>query len=71
MTGFIFMVGGIIIAWFREGLGGWLIIGGFIFFFAVESITSKSFDAWAMIIFPVIGLLHLFCWRQSKKSVQT
>jgi uncharacterized membrane protein YkvI len=67
MIGMISMVVGIIVAWFREPIGGLLIIGGFIFFVIVELITSQNFDAWFLVIFPIVGLLHLFSWRQSRK----
>lgn len=67
MIGMISMVVGIIVAWFREPLGGLLIIGGFIFFVIVELITSQNFDAWFLVIFPIVGLLHLFSWWQSRK----
>ena len=67
MIGMISMVVGIIVAWFREPIGGLLIIGGFIFFVIVELITSQNFDAWFLVIFPIVGLLHLFSWWQSRK----
>ena len=67
MIGMIIMLVGIIIAWFREGIGGLLIVGGFIFFVVVELITGNKFDAWFFLVFPALGLLHLFCWWQSRK----
>jgi len=60
------MLIGIIIAWFRENVGGFLTIGGFLLFFAYELISTHSFNAWISIIFPLIGLLFLFCWWNSK-----
>jgi peptidoglycan/LPS O-acetylase OafA/YrhL len=66
MIGMAIMLLGIIIAWFREGIGGLLVVGGFIFFVVVELITDKNFDAWFLLVFLAVGLLHLFCWRQSK-----
>ncbi len=67
MVGMLAMVLGIIIAWFRESLGGLLIVGGFIYFVTVELIQRKQFDAWFLLIFLPVGVLHLFCWRQSKR----
>jgi len=67
MIGMIIMLVGIIVAWFREGIGGLLIVGGFIFFVVVELITGNKFDAWFFLVFPALGLLHLFCWWQSRK----
>ena len=66
MIGMIIMLVGIIVAWFREGIGGLLVVGGFIFFVAAELITDKKFDAWFILVFLAVGLLHLFCWWQSK-----
>ena len=68
MIGMISMVVGIIVAWFREPIGGLLIIGGFILFMVVELITSQNFEAWFLVIFPIVGLLHLFSWWLSRKS---
>jgi hypothetical protein len=67
MTGMITMLVGIVVAWFREGIGGLLMIGGFVFFFVNELKSEKGFGAWFLVIFPIIGLLHLFCWWQSRR----
>jgi hypothetical protein len=67
--GMIAMLSGIIVAWFREDVGAVLIIGGFLFFVAQEVIKNKNFDVWILVIFPVIGLLFLLCWWQSRKLV--
>ena len=66
--GMIAMLLGILVAWFNEGLGAALTIGGFLFFAAVELVIQGSFDTWLLMIFPAIGLLFLFCRWQSKKS---
>lgn len=60
------MVGGIIAAWFREGLGGLLTVGGFILFLGVELVSGRGFDALFLVNFPIIGMLFLFCWWQSR-----
>ena len=67
MTGIIVMLVGIVVAWFREGIGGLLMIGGFIPFLVDELKSEKGFNAWFLVIFPIIGLLHLFCWWQSRR----
>jgi hypothetical protein len=67
MAGMITMLVGIVVAWFREGIGGLLMIGGFIPFLVDELKSEKGFDVWFLIIFPIIGLLHLFCWWQSRR----
>jgi hypothetical protein len=65
MTGMIVMLLGIVVAWFLEGIGGLLMIAGFIPFLVDE--LKSGFNAWFLVIFPIIGLLHLFCWSQSRK----
>jgi len=67
IVGMIAMLAGIMIAWFREGFGAFLNIGGFLLFLAGELITNKSFNAWFIIAYPVIGLLFLLCWWQSRR----
>lgn len=71
MIGMTAMVLGIIVAWFRESIGGLLILGGFFIFFADEMIFNQGFDVWFLIVFPVIGLLHLFCWWHSRRLSPT
>ena len=66
MAGMIVMLAGIVVAWFREGIGGLLMIGGFLPFLVDELRSEKGFNAWFLVIFPIIGLLHLFCWWQSR-----
>jgi hypothetical protein len=67
MAGMIIMLVGIVVAWFREGIGGLLMIGGVIPFLVDELKSEKGFNAWFLVIFPIIGLLHLFCWWQSRR----
>lgn len=67
MIGMSSMLLGILIAWISEGFGGLLMVGGFIPFLLDELKSDQGFDAWFLMIFPVIGLLHLFCWWQSSK----
>jgi len=72
IIGAISMVVGIIVAWFQEGIGGLLILGGFIFFYAVHLIFFQSLPGGPFfIIFLIIGLLFLFCWWQSRRLSQS
>ena len=71
MAGMIVILTGVVVAWFREGIGGLLMIGGFVPFLVDELTSEKGFNAWFLLFFPVIGLLHLFCWWQSRKLSQT
>jgi hypothetical protein len=67
IIGMAAMLLGIIIAWFREGIGAFLTIGGFLFFFASELISTRSFKTWILVAYPTIGLLFLACWLQSRQ----
>ena len=68
IIGMVSMVVGIVVAWFREGLGGFLTVGGFVFFYAVHLFVEKSHHrGWFIIYFLIIGLLFIFCWWQSRK----
>jgi hypothetical protein len=67
IVGMAAMLLGIIIAWFREGIGAFLTIGGFLFFFASELLSTRSFHAWILVVYPAIGLLFLACWLQSRQ----
>jgi len=72
IIGMISMVVGIVVAWFREGLGGFLTVGGFVFFYAVHLIVEKSHHRGQFLItFLIIGLLFIFCWWQSRKLIIT
>ena len=67
IIGMVGMLSGIIIAWFREGAGAFINIGGFLIFLASELISNKDFNAWIIVAYPAIGLLFLLCWWQSRK----
>ncbi len=67
IIGMLAMLLGIIIAWFREGIGAFINIGGFLLFFASELITNKGYNTWFIVAYPAIGLLFLLCWWQSRK----
>jgi hypothetical protein len=70
IVGMIAMLAGIIIAWFREGFGAFLNIGGFLLFLASDFITNKGFNSWFIVAYPVIGLLFLFCWWVNRKPAK-
>ena len=71
IIGMLAMLLGLIIAWFREGLGAFINIAGFLLFLASELISNKSFHAWIIVAYPAIGLLFLLCWWQSKKPKES
>jgi len=63
----ISMMLGIVIAWFREAIGSIMILGVFIYYLIGMLIISKVYWSRIDVIFPIIALLHLFCWWQSRK----
>jgi hypothetical protein len=58
----ILILSGIVIAWFREAVGGMMILLGYVFSLAFKEIEGSLF--WPL---PIAGLLFLFCWWQSRK----
>jgi len=62
------MLTGLIAAWKWEGIGGSLIIIGFLMFFILNSVTSNSLNlGMFFLLFPLTGLLYLFCcWRERR-----
>ncbi len=61
----IIMLTGLILAWKFEGMGGLLVIIGYIFFVALN---SKILGAGVFMIFPIVGLSFLFCWQRTRKA---
>lgn len=62
------MLAGLLLAWKWEGIGGSLIIAGFLIFVISNSIISKSLNLGVfLLIFPLTGILYLICcWREKK-----
>ena len=58
----ILILSGIVIAWFREAVGGMMILLGYVLSLAFKEIEGSLF--WPL---PITGLLFLFCWWQSRK----
>ena len=67
-AGLLAIVTGFVIAWIWEGLGGLIIITGYIFFWIINYIFTGEF--WLgeyFLIFPITGLLFIFCWWRTKR----
>ena len=62
---------GLFAAWKWEGIGGTLIILGFLLFFIMNSASSGPLKLGIFfLLFPFTGLLYLFCcWRERKPKV--
>jgi len=67
----IFAVLGVLIAWWREGVGGTVVVIGAIALGTFAYVTAGRNKVWAMLItggpFLVAGILFLACWRRSRK----
>lgn len=59
---------GLFAAWKWEGIGGTLIILGFLLFFILNSASSDQLKLGIFfLLFPLTGLLYLFCcWKERK-----
>jgi hypothetical protein len=71
-SGFLFFPGGIsigmIIAWWKEGVGGSITIGSLIMFYVVHIATSGKFPhGWAWLLFASPGFLFLVNWYQKQR----
>ncbi len=66
---FLVMVSGLFLAWKWEGLGSVVILGGFGAFFVLNwTLWGSPALGWVFALFPVVGLLHLYCWRQDRRT---
>lgn len=59
---------GMILAWWKEGLGGCITIGSLIIFYILHLATSGKFpQGWAWLIFSSPGFLYLLYWLWTRK----
>jgi hypothetical protein len=70
-TGFILYPGGIVVglilAWWREGLGGGITVGSLVAFYLLHAAITGVFpQGWAWFAFAAPGFLFLWCWRRSR-----
>jgi hypothetical protein len=71
--GFVFFpVGiclGMILAWWKELLGGSITVGSLLVFYAVHLASAGTPPkGWAWIAFAVPGFLFVLCWYRSRKA---
>jgi hypothetical protein len=52
------MIAGLVIAWFWEGLGGLLAVGGYIVHVALRPNSAAS----PLALVAVTGITHVLCW---------
>lgn len=58
---------GILIAWKWEGVGGAMIVGGMLAFYAINHLVSGRFPGGALPLFYLPGILFLLCWWQTRR----
>jgi len=59
---------GMILAWWREGLGGGITVGSLLVFYVIHRATAGTFPkGWAWLAFAAPGLLFLLCWYRSRR----
>lgn len=58
---------GMILAWWKEALGGMLTVGSLAVFYLIHLATAGTFPrGWAFLVFAAPGFLFLLSWRLSK-----
>jgi hypothetical protein len=60
---------GMVLAWWREGLGGGIAVGSLLVFYAIHFATAGALPrGWAWLAFAAPGFLFLLCWYRSPKA---
>jgi hypothetical protein len=69
---FLVMLTGVVIAWFREGIGGTILTIAGLMATALLFLRMTPDDYWVIMIFgmPFLfsGILFLVCWRRSRQK---
>jgi hypothetical protein len=59
---------GMILAWWREGIGGGITLGSLAMFYVVHLAISGRFpNGWAFLVFTIPGFLFLLSWYRARK----
>ena len=63
---------GMIVAWWKEGLGGAITVGSLVAFCILHTATAGSLPrGWAWLVLAVPGFLFLWCWKRSRDVTMT
>lgn len=63
---------GMILAWWREGLGGGITVGSLVAFYIFHTATAGNLPrGWAWLVLAVPGFLFLWCWKRSRDLTVT
>lgn len=70
--GFVFFPFGIsvgmILAWWREGIGAGIAVGSLLVFYVIHLATAGTFPrGWAWLALAAPGFLFLLCWYRSRR----
>jgi len=74
--GFVFypagIVAGMMLAWWREGLGGSITVGSLLAFYVLHTATAGRLPkGWAWLVLATPGFLFLWSWKRSRKLSAT
>ncbi len=59
---------GMILAWWKEGIGGSITVGSLITFYVIHFATTGKFpNGWAWLVFTIPGFLFLLSWYRTRK----
>ncbi len=59
---------GMLLAWWREGLGGGITVASLVAFYVLHTASAGSLPrGWAWLALAVPGFLFLWCWQRSRK----
>jgi hypothetical protein len=63
---------GMVLAWWREGLGGSITVGSLLIFYVIHYVTAGVLpEGWAWPLFAAPGFLFLLCWQLSGSAGTT
>jgi hypothetical protein len=63
---------GLVVAWWREGLGGGITVGSLLAFYMLHAATAGGLPkGWAWLVLAVPGFLFLWCWKRSRDLTVT
>jgi hypothetical protein len=60
---------GMILAWWREGLGGAITVASLVVFYLIPVATAGALPkGWAFLVFAMPGFLFLLCWTTARRA---
>ena len=63
------IVAGMVVAWWREGLGGSITVASLAAFYVLHTVTEGSLPkGWAWLVLAAPGLLFLWSWKRSRTA---